>query len=105
MQGIGFGFLVAVMSVQRFRLHKILSDSALRHQQIAYLCTILLKNVDASSDVPISGLGFAPHLVFSCRYQVLLVIQWRINCLDRDKQVGSAVLGTAALSHNVLGLL
>ena len=54
-----------------------------------------LKNVDASSDVPIPGLGFAPHLVFSCQYQVLLVIQWRINCLDRDKQVGSAVLGTA----------
>ena len=31
------------MSVQRFRLHKILSDSALRHQQIAYLCTILFE--------------------------------------------------------------
>ena len=64
-----------------------------------------LKNVDASSDVPIPGLGFASHLVFSCQYQVLLVIQWRMNCLDRDKQVGSAVLGTAALSHNVLGFL
>ena len=39
LQGIEFGFLIVVMSVQHFRLHKILSDSALRHQQIVYLCT------------------------------------------------------------------